>query len=136
MLAVVNPIIELNLSSHFKANMEDLLHSIDETVVEKLSLKAQPESLLHKIKGGKFIVDQGVIAGCAGGTYSNIVEAAHALKDASTGYDEFYLSVYPSSQPVFVDLDRNDIVRHTLVARIVDAYAADAAAKAKEQSHG
>ena len=65
---------------------------------------------------GKLACQQGVIAGCAGGTYSNIVEAAHTLKGASTGYDEFYLSVYPSSQPVFVDLDRKG-----LLADLMDA---------------
>lgn len=74
-------------------------------------------TLLDKISSdGKLQVQQGVIAGCAGGTYSNIVEAAHALEGANIGNGEFYLSVYPSSQPVFVDLDRKG-----LLADLMDA---------------
>ncbi len=55
---------------------------------------------------GRLQVQQGVIAGCAGGTWSNIVAASRALKGKSCGAGEFYLSVYPASQPVFTDLDR------------------------------
>ena len=50
------------------------------------------------------MVQQGIIAGCAGGTYTNVMEAAHALRGKNCGCDEFSLAVYPSSQPVFSDL--------------------------------
>ena len=100
----------------FKANMEDLLHSIDETVVEKLSLKAQPESLLHKIKGGKFIVDQGVIAGCSGGTYQNLMRAAEILRGHSTGSGAFWLSCYPGSMPVMQALTKNGAIADLMSA--------------------
>ena len=97
-------------------NLEDILRET-ELAAEKVAEGRAHFSLLDKVTSdGKLACQQGVIAGCAGGTYSNIVEAAHALKGASTGYDEFYLSVYPSSQPVFVDLDRKG-----LLADLMDA---------------
>ena len=97
-------------------NLEDILRET-ELAAEKVAEGRAHFSLLDKVASdGKLVCQQGVIAGCAGGTYSNIVEAAHALKGASTGYDEFYLSVYPSSQPVFVDLDRKG-----LLADLMDA---------------
>ena len=97
-------------------NLEDILRET-ELAAEKVAEGRAHFSLLDKVTAdGKLVCQQGVIAGCAGGTYSNIVEAAHALKGASTGYDEFYLSVYPSSQPVFVDLDRKG-----LLADLMDA---------------
>lgn len=61
-------------------------------------------SLTDKIVDGKIMVQQGIIAGCAGGNYTNLVETAYYLKNKSCGNDEFSLSVYPSSQPVFADL--------------------------------
>ena len=97
-------------------NLEEILRET-ELAAEKVAEGRAHFSLLDKVTNdGKLACQQGVIAGCAGGTYSNIVEAAHALKGASTGYDEFYLSVYPSSQPVFVDLDRKG-----LLADLMDA---------------
>ena len=97
-------------------NLEDILRET-ELAAEKVAEGRAHFSLLDKVTAdGKLACQQGVIAGCAGGTYSNIVEAAHALKGASTGYDEFYLSVYPSSQPVFIDLDRKG-----LLADLMDA---------------
>ena len=97
-------------------NLEDILRET-ELAAEKIAEGRAHFSLLDKVTSdGKLACQQGVIAGCAGGTYSNIVEAAHALKGTSTGYDEFYLSVYPSSQPVFVDLDRKG-----LLADLMDA---------------
>ena len=100
----------------FKANMKDILHSIDETVVEKLSLKSQPESLLNKIKDGKFIVDQGVIAGCSGGTYQNLMRAAEILKGRSTGSGNFWLSCYPGSMPVMQALTKNGAIADLMSA--------------------
>ena len=100
----------------FKANMKDLLHSIDETVMDQLSLKTRPESLLHKIKDGKFIVDQGVIAGCSGGTYQNLMRAAEILKGQSTGSGSFWLSCYPGSMPVMQALTKNGAIADLMSA--------------------
>ena len=71
-----------------------------------------PALNLHEkiTQDGKLQVQQGIIAGCAGGTWSNIATAAHAMKGANTGCGEFYMSVYPSSQPVFCDLDRKGLL--------------------------
>ena len=65
-------------------------------------------TLTDKVKNGKLYVDQGVIAGCAGGTYENICAAADILQGGSIGAEAFALSVYPSSQPVFLELMKND----------------------------
>ena len=65
-------------------------------------------TLTDKVKDGKLYVDQGVIAGCAGGTYENICAAADILKGGSIGAEAFALSVYPSSQPVFLELMNNN----------------------------
>ena len=100
----------------FKANMKDILHGIDETVMDQLSLKTQPESLLHKIKDGKFIVDQGVIAGCSGGTYQNLMRAAEILKGQSTGSGSFWLSCYPGSMPVMQALTKNGAIADLMSA--------------------
>ncbi len=86
-----------------KENMEDILHGV-EVEAEKVSGGRAEFTLLDKVKDGELYVQQAVIAGCAGGTFSNIIEASHALKGKSCGNDEFSLAVYPSSQPVFCDL--------------------------------
>lgn len=67
-------------------------------------------TLTDKIKDGKVYVDQGVIAGCAGGMYENIAEAAEILRDKSVGTGAFALSVYPSSQPVYKSLVENGYI--------------------------
>lgn len=67
-------------------------------------------TLTDKIKDGKIYVDQGVIAGCAGGMYENIAEAAEILRDKSVGTGAFSLSVYPSSQPVYKSLAENGYI--------------------------
>lgn len=90
----------------FQANMEDLLHAVDADAMEKLKLKQKPESLRKKIRGGKFYADQGVIAGCSGGTYQNLKMAAQILNGANIGNGAFGLSCYPMSQPVMLELLR------------------------------
>lgn len=67
-------------------------------------------SLTDKIVDGKIIVQQGIIAGCAGGNYTNLVEAVNYLQGKSCGNGEFSLSVYPSSQPVFTDLLKKGVI--------------------------
>ena len=86
----------------FKENMADILHEVDETA--ELQFGKRSESLLDKIKDGKFYVDQGVIAGCSGGTYQNLVRASEIL--AGRELHGFNLSVYPASQPIMLELMR------------------------------
>ena len=97
-------------------NLEDILRET-EKAAEQVAEGRAHFTLLDKItKDGKLQVQQGIIAGCAGGNYTNVVEAAHALKGRNIGDGEFYLSVYPSSQPVYTDLDRKG-----LLADLMDA---------------
>ena len=97
-------------------NLEDILRETEKAADQVAEGRAH-FTLLDKItKDGKLQVQQGIIAGCAGGNYTNVVEAAHALKDKNIGDGEFYLSVYPSSQPVYTDLDRKG-----LLADLMDA---------------
>ncbi len=90
----------------FNENLEDLLHQVEERTKQQLELKNPPESLLHKIKHGKFYADQGVIAGCSGGTYQNLTRTAEILNGAPLGSDAFWLSAYPASMPVMMELSR------------------------------
>lgn len=91
-------------------NLEDLLHEVEVEAVKIGGEAGKDLKLVDKIENGKLCVSQGIIAGCAGGTYSNVMEAAHILKGHSTGFDEFNLNVYPSSQPVFIETTRNGAV--------------------------
>jgi aconitate hydratase len=92
------------------ANLHDILHET-EKAAEKVAEGRAHFTLLDKVTpDGRLQVQQGVIGGCAGGNYTNVVEAAHALKGKSIGSGEFYLSVYPSSQPVYTWLDRKGLL--------------------------
>lgn len=89
------------------ANLLDILDEVEKTGAKQLDNDTIKFSLKDKVKNGKLIVEQGVIAGCAGGTYENICDAADIIKGNSIGNGEFALSVYPSSQPVFLSLVEN-----------------------------
>jgi len=99
----------------FKANLDDLLHSIDVETASQFKLE-HAVSLRSKIRGGKFYVDQGVIAGCSGGTWQNLVRAADILYGAPIGSDAFWLSCYPASQPVMLELTRNGQIASLMAA--------------------
>lgn len=97
-------------------NPGDILRQV-EVEAAKISGKADGSfSLIDKIKDGALWVEQGIIAGCAGGNYSNVMEAAHILKGKSCGSDVFSLAVYPSSQPVFMDLVKKGAVTDLMAA--------------------
>ena len=88
------------------ANLADVLHDCEEKA--KVSLGGAVEySLQDKRRDGKFYVEQGIIAGCAGGGFENICAAADILKGKNIGADEFTLSVYPASMPVYMELVKN-----------------------------
>ena len=88
------------------ANLEDILHECEEKARPLLGDKVTL-SLTDKIVDGRLYVEQGIIAGCAGGGYENITDAADILKGCSIGSDEFTLSVYPASTPIYMELLRN-----------------------------
>ena len=88
------------------ANLKDVLADCEKKAL--VSLDGQVDfSLQDKIRNGKFYVEQGIIAGCAGGGYENICAAADLLRGRSIGADEFTLSVYPASTPIYMELARN-----------------------------
>lgn len=87
-------------------NLKDILHEVEERA--KVSFGDQIKySLQDKIRNGKLYVDQGVIAGCAGGGFENICAAADIMKDHYIGADEFTLNVYPASTPIYMELLKN-----------------------------
>lgn len=88
------------------ANLKDVLHDVEERAQVSLD-GAVPYSLQDKVVGGKFMVDQGIIAGCAGGGFENICAAADILRGSYIGVDGFTLSVYPASMPVYMELIKN-----------------------------
>jgi aconitate hydratase len=88
------------------ANLEDILEDVEKKAL--VSLDGQVEySLKNKVRDGRLYVDQGIIAGCAGGGFENICAAADILDNASIGADEFTLSVYPASMPIYMELIKN-----------------------------
>ena len=90
-------------------NPKDILHEVEEKA--KISFgKDIKFSLMDKIKNGRIQVDQGIIAGCAGGGFENICAAADILKGKYIGNDEFSMSLYPASQPIYIELVRNGTV--------------------------
>lgn len=88
------------------SNLNDILADVEKKAGISLDNKIR-FTLRDKIHNGKLYVEQGVIAGCAGGGFENICDAADILKGTSIGSDEFSLSVYPASQPVFMELVKN-----------------------------
>ncbi len=88
------------------ANLMDILDETEKRALVSLD-GAVDFTLKNKVKNGKFYVDQGVIAGCAGGGFENICAAADILKGKYTGANEFTLNVYPASTPVYMELVRN-----------------------------
>ena len=126
-LSTVKPMIALPFhpSNTFEidelnANLGDILRAVEVDAQRLIGgNKDIAFSLTDKIVDGKLQVQQGIIAGCAGGTYSNIMEAAHILKGANCGADEFTLSVYPSSMPVYMDLVKKGAFSDLLAAGAV-----------------
>ena len=88
------------------ANLMDILDDVEKRAAVSLDNKV-PFTLKDKVINGKLYVEQGIIAGCAGGGFENICAAADILKGKSIGSDEFTLSVYPASTPIYAELARN-----------------------------
>ncbi len=94
----------------FKENLTDILRKTELLAEEKFGGKVKLD-LLGKVENGDFRVDQGVIAGCSGGMYDNIAEAAAIMETGSIGSGSFGLSVYPPSLPVAMELMENGVTR-------------------------
>lgn len=125
-LSTVKPMIALPFHpsntyeiEELNANLGDILRSVE---LEAMKLTGNADinfSMTDKIVDGKLRATQGIIAGCAGGNYTNVMEAAHILQGKSCGAEEFSLSVYPSSQPVYIDLVKKGAIAELMSAGAV-----------------
>ena len=97
------------------ANLKDILADVEKKALVSLD-GAVDYSLHDKIVNGKFYVEQGIIAGCAGGGFENICAAADILKGRNIGHDEFTFSVYPASTPIYMELVKNGAVADLMAA--------------------
>ena len=95
------------------ANLDDILADVEKKAQVSLDGKI-PFTLRNKIVDGKLYVDQGIIAGCAGGGFENICAAADILRGTSIGSDAFTLSVYPASTPIYMELAKNGVLADLL----------------------
>ena len=89
------------------ANLYDILDEVEKKALISLDNNKVKYTLKDKIHDGKLYVEQGVIAGCAGGGFENICDAADILDGKYIGSDEFSLSIYPASQPIYMELIKN-----------------------------
>ncbi len=99
-----------------KKNPIEILKFTEEEALRQLENKSLRLGLTDKVIDGDIYVDQGIIAGCAGGTYDNIVDAADILNGQSVGNGAFTMSVYPSSQPTYIQLVRNGSIEKLMSA--------------------
>ena len=95
------------------ANLDDILADEEKRAAVRLGNKV-PFTLRDKVRDGKMYVDQGVIAGCAGGGIENLCDVADMLDGQSIGDGRFSLSVYPASQPVYMELIRNGSIANIM----------------------
>lgn len=121
-LSTIKPMIALPFHpsntyeiDELNANLGDILREVEKEA-EHVGGGRANYTLTDKIIQGKLQVQQGVIAGCAGGNYTNVVEAANMLRGKNCGNGQFSLAVYPSSQPVFIDLTRKGIIADLMEA--------------------
>ena len=116
-LSAIRPMIALPMHpsnaftiEELNANLKDILHACEQDVQKLIGRKDVQLDLCSKIENGKLRVDQGVIAGCAGGLYDSIYEAASILKGHTGGCGDYALSVYPGSQPIMMELVRTGVI--------------------------
>lgn len=122
-LSTIKPMIALPFHpsntyeiDQLNANLGDILRTVEKEAERIVGSSKASLSLTDKIVDGKLMVQQGVIAGCAGGNYSNVMAAAHILSGKDCGNDIFNLSVYPSSQPVYMDLVKKGAISEFMAA--------------------
>lgn len=124
-LASVKPMIALPFHpsnaytlKEFKENQLDILNQIEKEAEKDFGKSKEVFRLRDKIINGQMFVDQGIVAGCAGGTYENIALMAGAMDQKSTGSGNFSLSVYPASQPIFFELNKNGSINKLMEAGV------------------
>lgn len=122
-LDTIDPVIALPFhpSNVFKisevnANANEILSQVEENAKKIFGNNDISFNLTNKIVDNKVKVDQGIVAGCSGGTYENIYLMGEMIKGKSTGCDDFVLSVYPASQPIFLELNKNGAINKLMEA--------------------
>jgi aconitate hydratase len=103
----------------FREHAEAILAKVEADAARIVGGNGVSLDLRSKLRDGEFYVDQGIIAGCSGGTFNNLMAAAEILDGASAGDGAFSLSVYPDSQPVFAELTRNGAVAKLTAAGVI-----------------
>ena len=97
----------------------EILKEVEEKALAVLENKTLKLDLLSKVRNGSIYADQGIVAGCAGGTYDNIVDVADIMSGSSTGTGFFSMSVYPSSQPTNLQLIKNGTIETLMNAGVI-----------------
>lgn len=103
----------------FKANALDIMTKVQTECIKQFDNPNLQLDFTSKVKNGEIYVDQGVVAGCSGGTYDNIVDVADIVDGKSIGNGTFKMSVYPASQPTYMELVRNGSIEKMMGAGVV-----------------
>ncbi|KUO73895.1 MAG: aconitase, partial [Clostridia bacterium BRH_c25] len=102
-----------------KANALDIINKVQAEGLKQFDTPNIKFDLASKVRNGEIHVDQGIIAGCSGGTYGNIIDAADIMNGKSTGNGNFTMSVYPASQPTYIELVKNGSVEKLMNAGVI-----------------
>ncbi|HWR61475.1 MAG TPA: hydratase [Clostridia bacterium] len=102
-----------------KANALDIMNKVQTEGLKQFDTPGLKFDLAGKVRNGEIYVDQGIVAGCSGGTYENIVDVADIMDGRSTGNGAFTMSVYPGSQPVYMELVRNGSIEKLMSAGVI-----------------
>ena len=102
-----------------KNNAGDILRETEKKCMAQLDNKSLKLDLVGKLHNGSLYVDQGIVAGCAGGTYDNICDVADIMNGHSIGNEKFSMSVYPSSQPVYIELIKNGAIEKLMNSGVI-----------------
>ena len=117
-LSIALPFHPSNVYSieELKKNPMDILEYTQNQAMKQIENKSLTLNLTSKVKNNEIWVDQGIVAGCAGGTFDNLTDVADILNNKSTGNGAFTMSVYPSSQPTYIELIKNGSVEKIMNA--------------------
>ncbi len=102
-----------------KANALDILHKVQTEGLKQFDVPNLKFDLTGKVRNGEIYVDQAIIAGCSGGTYDNIVDVADIMDGKSIGNGTFKMSVYPGSQPIYMELVKNGTIEKLMSAGVI-----------------
>jgi aconitate hydratase len=102
-----------------KANPREILNHVQTEGLKQFDTPNLQFNLLSKVRNGEIYVDQGIVAGCSGGTFDNIIDVADIMAGKSTGFDNFTMSVYPGSQPIYMELVKNGSIAKLMGAGVI-----------------